>query len=123
MIIFLKNYAHKEDSRGIMKGLVNQGKWEELNFFSTFAGQIRGNHYHKKTDELFIILKGKIEIEWYKVDLRGEKIHDLNKITVKMGDVFIIKRNTRHIFNIIEDSEWINGLSQKMDIKAPDIYS
>ena len=121
MIIFLKNYAHKEDSRGIMKGLVNQGKWEELNFFSTFAGQIRGNHYHKKTDELFIILKGKIEIEWSKVDLKGETIHNLNKTTVKMGDVFIIKKNIRHIFNILEDSEWINGLSQKMDEIHPDI--
>jgi dTDP-4-dehydrorhamnose 3,5-epimerase-like enzyme len=122
MINILKNYVVKEDSRGIMKGLVNQGKWKELNFFSTFAGQIRGNHYHKKTDELFIILKGKIEIEWSKVDSKGKKIYDLNKITVKMGDVFIIKRNTRHIFNIIEDSEWINGLSQKMDELNPDIY-
>jgi len=121
MIIFLKNYVVKEDSRGIMKGLVNQGKWEELNFFSTFAGQVRGNHYHKKTDELFIILKGKIEIEWSKVDLKGETIHNLNKTTVKMGDVFIIKKNIRHIFNILEDSEWINGLSQKMDEIHPDI--
>ena len=121
MINFLKNYVVKEDSRGIMKGLVNQGKWEELNFFSTFAGQVRGNHYHKKTDELFIILKGKIEIEWSKVDLKGETIHNLNKTTVKMGDVFIIKKNIRHIFNILEDSEWINGLSQKMDEIHPDI--
>ena len=121
MIIFLKNYVVKEDSRGIMKGLVNQGKWEELNFFSTFAGQVRGNHYHKKPDELFIILKGKIEIEWSKVDLKGETIHNLNKTTVKMGDVFIIKKNIRHIFNILEDSEWINGLSQKMDEIHPDI--
>ena len=123
MIIFLKNYIVKEDSRGIMKGLVNQGKWEELNFFSTIAGQIRGNHYHKNTDELFIILKGKIEIEWSKVDLEKGKINNLKKVFVRRGDVFIIKRNTRHIFNIIEDSEWINGLSQKMDKKTPDIYT
>ena len=121
MIIFLKNHIVKEDSRGIMKGLVNQGNWKELNYFSTIAGQIRGNHYHKNTDELFIILEGKIEIEWSKVDLKGETIHNLNKTTVKMGDVFIIKKNIRHIFNILEDSEWINGLSQKMDEIHPDI--
>jgi dTDP-4-dehydrorhamnose 3,5-epimerase-like enzyme len=123
MIIFLKSHVVKEDSRGIMKGLINQGKWEELNFFSTVAGQIRGNHYHKKTDELFIILKGKIEIEWAEVDKEGRKIHDLNKVFVNGGDVFIIKRKTRHIFNIIEDSEWINGLSQKMEKNSPDIYT
>ena len=106
-----------------MKGLINQGKWEELNFFSTIAGQIRGDHYHKKTDELFIILKGKIEIEWAEVDKEGRKIHDFNKVFVNRGDVFIIKRKTRHIFNIIEDSEWINGLSRKMEKNSPDIYT
>ncbi len=122
MIVFLKNYIIKEDSRGVMKGLVSEGSWKELNFFSTKAGQSRGNHYHKNTDELFIVLKGKIEIEWTEVDEDGKNIYDLKKVCVREGDVFIIKRKTRHIFNIIENTEWINGLSQKMDEKNPDIF-
>lgn len=122
MIVFLKNYIIKEDSRGVMKGLVSEGSWKELNFFSTKAGQSRGNHYHKNTDELFIVLKGKIEIEWTEVDEDGKNIYDLKKVCVREGDVFIIKTKTRHIFNIIENTEWINGLSQKMDEKNPDIF-
>jgi oxalate decarboxylase/phosphoglucose isomerase-like protein (cupin superfamily) len=105
-----------------MKGLVSEGSWKELNFFSTKVGQSRGNHYHKNTDELFIVLKGKIEIEWTEVDEDGKNIYDLKKVCVREGDVFIIKRKTRHIFNIIENTEWINGLSQKMDEKNPDIF-
>ena len=122
MITFFENYIIKSDSRGIMKGLINEGNWKELNFFSTKAGQVRGNHYHKKTDELFIILKGKIEIEWTEVDINGNNIFEIQKEYVKEGDVFVIKRKTRHTFIIIENTEWINGLSQKIDEKNPDIF-
>ena len=36
--------------------------WKEINFICSEAGTIRGNHYHENTDELFIILEGKIKI-------------------------------------------------------------
>jgi len=72
MIKFLENYTQILDSRGFMKGLINQGNWKELNFFFTKSGQIRGNHYHKITDELFIILKGKMEIELTSVNPKSK---------------------------------------------------
>lgn len=123
MIKFLENYTQILDSRGFMKGLINQGNWKELNFFFTKSGQIRGNHYHKITDELFIILKGKMEIELTSVNPKCKNNNNSKKVIVKNGDVFIIKKNTRHIFHILEDTEWINGLSKKMDKKNPDIYT
>ena len=72
MIKFYSNYFKKEDPRGKIVGLINQGNWEELNYFCTDSDQIRGNHYHKKTDELFIILKGKLEIQLTEVSQNGE---------------------------------------------------
>lgn len=123
MIRFLENYTQILDSRGFMKGLINQGNWKELNFFFTKSGQIRGNHYHKVTEELFIILKGKIEIELTSVNSEGINNNHSKKVIVKNGDVFIIKKNTRHTFHILQDTEWINGLSKKMDKKNPDIYT
>lgn len=123
MITFLENYSLKSDSRGFMKGLINQGSWKELNLFFTKASQIRGNHYHKKTDEFFIILRGKIEIEFCKVNLNGESKNPPKKVIVQSGDVFIIWKKTRHIFHILEDTEWINGLSKIMDKKNPDIFT
>ncbi len=122
MIIFLPNYFTKEDARGKMIGLVNEGNWKELNFFSTKPNQRRGNHYHKKTDELFIILKGRIKVELNSVSDSGILIGDTKSIIVTKGDVFIIPKMVFHSFDIIEESNWINGLSLKMNNKAPDIF-
>ena len=44
---------------------------ERVKFFSTKAGQVRGDHYHKNTDELFIILEGEIKI--IVTDIKSEK--------------------------------------------------
>ena len=122
MIIFLPNYFTKEDARGKMIGLVNEGNWKELNFFSTKPNQKRGNHYHKKTDELFIILKGRIKVELNSVSDSGKLIGDTKSIIITQGDVFIIPKMIFHSFDIIEESNWINGLSLKMNNKAPDIF-
>ena len=122
MIKFFENYIVKSDSRGEMKGLINQGNWKELNYFSTKAGQTRGNHYHKNTDELFIILTGKIEIECIRVNDKGESISNKKTVIAQKGDVFVIRRGTRHTFHILENTNWINGLSQNVDEKNPDFF-
>ena len=122
MIIFLPNYFTKGDARGKMIGLVNEGNWKELNFFSTKPNQRRGNHYHKKTDELFIILKGRIKVELNSVSDSGKLIGVTKSIIITKGDVFIIPKMIFHSFDIIEESNWINGLSLKMNNKAPDIF-
>lgn len=123
MIKFYSNYFKKEDSRGTILGLIDEGNWKELNYFSTEPNQIRGNHYHKKTDELFIILKGKLEIKLTRVSVKGELEGESISYIVKKGDVFVIPKMVYHVFNILEKSKWINGLSSKMDIKFPDIHT
>jgi|TARA_B100001175_G_scaffold317794_1_gene336498 mannose-6-phosphate isomerase-like protein (cupin superfamily) len=123
MIKFYSNYFKKEDPRGKIVGLINQGNWEELNYFCTDSDQIRGNHYHKKTDELFIILKGKLEIQLTEVSQNGELEGRTESFFIKKGDVFVIPKMIYHVFKIIEKSEWINALSIKMDNKFPDINS
>ena len=42
--------------------------------------------------------------------------------TIEKGQVFIINPMTYHVFNITEDSKWINILSIKMDEDNPDIF-
>lgn len=123
MIKFYSNYFKKEDSRGTILGLIDEGNWKELNYFSTEPNQIRGNHYHKKTDELFIILKGKLEIKLTRVSVNDELEGESELFSIKQGDVFVIPKMVYHVFNIVEKSEWINALSLKMDIKFPDIQT
>lgn len=122
MIKFLKNDFSINDDRGSIKGLVNTGNWRELNFFETIANQKRGAHYHKLTDELFIILKGKIKIHLSRVSEEGKLVGEKEHHVVSKGDVFIIPKLTFHAFEILEDTKWINGLSVKFDDLKPDIY-
>ena len=122
MIEFIPNYFEHSDKRGSFLGLINFGNWEEINFICSEAGTIRGNHYHENMDELFIILEGKIKIILQKV-LGKKKLENKQKtFYVKEGDVFLIKKNVNHIFEIIEHSKWINVLSQKINKEKPDIH-
>ncbi|MDA9602328.1 cupin domain-containing protein [Flavobacteriaceae bacterium] len=105
-----------------MIGLINRGNWQEINFFETEPDQFRGSHYHKNTDELFVILKGKIKIQLSKVSEKGVLIGKTQYVHVSKGDVFIIPKLTFHIFEILQQTEWINALSIKLNNNNPDIY-
>ena len=122
MIEFIPNYTKHSDKRGYFRGLINFGNWEEINFICSEAGTIRGNHYHENTDELFIILEGKIKIILQKVLVKKDLANNRKTFNVKEGDVFLIKKNVNHIFEIIEHSKWINVLSQKINEEKPDIH-
>ena len=83
-------------------------------------GSIRGGHFHQYTRELFYILKGKIEIKIQEV--KNKKLFGEQRIiNVNPNDIFLIEPNYIHTFKIIEDAEWINVLSKKIDKKNPDI--
>ena len=122
MIEFIPNYFELSDDRGSFHGLVNFGTWKEVNIICSEAGTIRGNHYHKNTDELFIILEGKIRITLQAVFSDEELDAEKKTVDVQTGDVFKIEKNVNHIFETIEYSKWINVLSQKLNKDKPDIH-
>jgi len=122
MIKFIKHYFEHTDERGYLKGLLNEGKWEEINLIFSNSGAVRGKHYHEKTYEVFIILEGEIQVLLQKVD--NEKlVGDEVKTLVKEGDVFLIEPFTQHTFFVLKDSKWINVLSRKINPDNPDIHS
>ena len=123
MIKFYKNYFVNEDERGRFVGLINDKNWQEINYFHTKENQIRANHYHKHTDELFIILEGKIKITLTKVFPNGKLDEKSSDYSITKNDVFIIEKMTYHTFEIIEESTWINALTIKIDNDNPDIIS
>ena len=123
MIKFYKNYYVNEDERGRFVGLINDKNWQEINYFHTQENQMRANHYHKHTDELFIILEGKIKITLTKVLSNGKLDKKSSDYSITKDDVFVIKKMTHHIFEIIEESAWINALTIKIDNNNPDIIS
>lgn len=121
MLTFVERYFLHTDARGSIQGLINKGSWKELNLITSDAGVVRGNHYHKKIRELFIILEGEIEIRCQEVK-RGRLAGDPVVHQVKAGDVFCIEPMTNHIFIPEKPSKWINALSAPVDPEEPDFY-
>lgn len=116
----IEQYFEHSDLRGSIKGLVNLGTWREVNLINSDAGAVRGRHYHKLTEECFVILSGKILVKFRKPtagipDLTAEMIF-------QAGDVFIVNPLVEHTFEILEKAQWINLLSVAMDSENSDFY-
>ena len=112
----LSPYFIRDDDRGGFLG-ITQESWAEVNFIETGANQVRGNHYHKETRELFFIVSGEIEVV----------IDDLNsgkhfELSFRKGDIFIIEPYEVHTFRTSTDAQWINMLSKPMDPQNPDFH-
>jgi dTDP-4-dehydrorhamnose 3,5-epimerase-like enzyme len=116
MIKFIENYFSQKDERGQIKGLINFGEWQEFNLIFSEADTVRGGHYHEKTQELFIIIEGELNITLE--DLNGNK----EIYTVNGGDVFLIMPLITHTFKIIKSARWINVLSQRHNPQNPDFH-
>lgn len=112
----LSPYLNKVDERGGFWG-ITQERWAEVNFIETAARQVRGNHYHKETRELFFIISGEIEIT-----IRDLRSGECSEMLVGKGDVFIIEPYELHTFRTRTDAQWINMLSQPVDQQNPDFH-
>ena len=121
MIKFIDNYFTHKDNRGTIKGLIQTGLWREINIVTSESNTIRGNHYHKNTTELFIILDGEIEVTLQKVK-NNQLIDTYENVKVSTGDVFIIQSMINHTFKVIQDSQWINVLSKSMNENNRDFF-
>ena len=112
----LTPYISKRDARGGFLG-ITQEPWAEANFIETTAQQVRGNHYHKETRELFFIVSGEVDV--VVDDLRsGEHV----EASFSQGDIFIIEPYELHAFHTRTDAQWINMLSQPLDQDNPDFH-
>ncbi len=114
----LNPYFARSDSRGKITGLIQSAAgWREINRVHSLPGTIRGGHYHLHTDELFIILRGTVE-----VTCRSGADAPPETAVFHAGDVFIITSGTGHTFKALEESEWLNALSVPFDPDAPDMH-
>ncbi len=116
----IEKYFEHGDARGSIIGIINTGTWREANLISSDTGAVRGRHYHKLTEECFVILSGKILVQFRK-PIPGES--DLTDEAIFLaGDVFIVNPLVEHTFEILETAQWINLLSVSMDGEHSDFY-
>lgn len=115
-MIKLSPYTQYADDRGAFTGITRE-PWAEVNFVETAAGQVRGDHYHRETRELFFIVAGEIDIE-----IRHIKTGARTDFTATAGDIFIVEPYENHLFRTRTDARWINMLSEALDETAPDFH-
>jgi dTDP-4-dehydrorhamnose 3,5-epimerase-like enzyme len=70
------------DERGLICDIFYKKKYDHVTYVKTRSNKIRGNHYHKKTTQVMLILNGVLEY-WYK-NINSKKI---KKILLKKGDL------------------------------------
>ncbi len=121
MIEIIKRYFQYSDDRGSLEGLINFGEWKEINLIKSSFDSVHGNHYHKHTTEVFIILDGEIRVVTQKVQ-NGKLVGNAVEENIKSGDVFLIEPFINHIFFVKKDSRWINVLSEAIKKTHPDIH-
>jgi dTDP-4-dehydrorhamnose 3,5-epimerase-like enzyme len=121
MIEIVEPYFHFNDDRGSFLGLLNFGEWREINIVTSAENTVRGNHYHKSTRELFIVLEGKIEVRAQRV-IDGVLSGSIEKKIFSKNDVFFIEPMINHTFDILEPAKWINVLSYPIEKDRPDIH-
>lgn len=112
----IQPYSRREDARGKLIGLMNEGVWEEFNYLETKAGHVRGNHYHRETREAFFIIEGEIEVV--------TKLPDQQEISIILnaGDMIEIEPGENHTFHCRTFTRWINILSKRFDQNHPDFF-
>lgn len=106
----------QEDERGGFFAITREN-WAEVNFIETEAGQMRGNHFHKRTRELFFIIAGEIE-----VTILSLHTNDRHEFELCKGDLLLVEPFEVHIFRTKTRSEWLNMLSEVLDPDQPDFH-
>ena len=58
----IKNKIMHRDNRGLIVDLLENKRINSITFITQKKGEVRGNHFHKKTTQWNYLIKGKIEL-------------------------------------------------------------
>lgn len=102
---------HK-DARGIIEDLV-VGENSAVTKVTFKKGAVRGNHYHKKTVQIDLIVHGKLKV-----------YSDWGTATLKAGDIIEHPKRSPHAYKALEDSILVTICSgpRKGEDYADDTY-
>lgn len=93
-----------EDDRGKIIDIVDGEEFVHAGIVTFKPGAIRGNHYHKKTEQVNYILKGKVRYLSKDLSKKGSKVKEL---TLVQGDMTVNPPLEWHAQEAIEESEML----------------
>lgn len=92
-----------EDIRGSIVDIFYKARIEHVAMIATNARSIRGDHFHKKTDQYMLITKGSLEY-WYK-SLNSKKPAEV--VVLKEGDLVETPKNEVHALRMTRYNEFL----------------
>jgi dTDP-4-dehydrorhamnose 3,5-epimerase-like enzyme len=115
----LEGYVRHADDRGAFLGIVSSGTWREVNFLESRAGAVRGNHYHRESEEIIFLLRGQAEVEL--VDARDPGRRAV--VRLEGGTGVEVHPFMVHTVRYLTDCEQISLLDRSFDPDHPDLHT
>ena len=115
-----------EEERGEFVQIAYQEEIRHLAFFEIRRGFSRGNHYHRRKEEIFYVIKGKLRA----ILMDMENLEKEERILEK-GDKIRIRPKCGHVFYGLEDTFVVeyspqvyeDGDSEKTDLNPGGVLS
>ena len=97
----IKTKISFKDKRGYIMDLLEKKEINAITLITQKKGQVRGNHYHKKTIQWNYLLSGKIMI------YAKKKGQGVKKRILKKGDLVVTVKNESHAIKALQNSEFL----------------
>lgn len=125
MIINKIPLAKKIDERGWLAENANESLRKRIKHFFvsvTYPGKVRGQHYHKRKREWFLVLNGKAKISFK--NLKGENLTEIVVSGNKLELVEVSPMIAHAIQNIGKDKmELLALVNEPLDKDNPDTFA
>lgn len=116
----ISNIYKRKDHRGIFVEYANGNTgWKSVNGGFMHKGKILGNHYHKKCQALFFIIKGSAVVR--AKDVRNKK-SNIQKIVLRQSQGCTFEPYETHSITFLENSNFLLLKSKKFSEKNKDIF-
>lgn len=107
----------REDERGLLRELLNEGEWRSIVTGEMVASSNMGNHYHKETLVFFFLLTGRADVILEDV-ATGER----GTLQLRALEGIIFQTYESHVLTFTEPTQYIMLKSLPYDPANPDTY-
>lgn len=94
----IKTKINSQDERGVIRDILIGVDVDAVTLLTQKAGTVRGNHFHKQSDQYLYVVSGKLTAAAQKDD------GPIETAEIKEGDIVVNPAGEKHAFKAIEDS-------------------
>ena len=105
------------DARGALHELMNAGTWKSVLYGQMKRQAIMGNHYHRQTDVLFFLVKGRADVRCV-----NPRTGRRRRATLRPLEGILLPAWTAHAIRFAAPSACLILKSRRYDQQRPDTF-